>query len=303
MAAHDNIIDRAATVEALNEEFIANFRGEYDRLVEILGLFQIETRAAGSALYQYEVTGKLLDGTTKDGSSGTEYVEGDFIARSKYEVKPIPIGETNFFPYAKETTAQAILKGGFENSILKTDRKALQQLRADTLKDFYTNLDNGTGKAAPDSGEWGLQELLAYADANLEDALEDNGDQGGAVVHFVNRQDAAKYLAGAPITTQTAFGLTYLEDFLGVENVLLTNAVKKGSIYATPVENIHIYGIDYATLSATGLDYETDELGLVGVKHAPTYDYASVVTYFVRSMTMLPEIKDYIVKGSMTPTA
>ena len=304
MTAYDNIITTQDTVEALDQEFVANFRGEYDRFAEILGLFDVETRKAGTALYQYTVTGQLNDAAQDEdapekGSSGKGYTEGDFIARSKYVVDKEPIGEIEFAPYAKQTTAQAILKGGFENAVLRTDRKMQQQLRAAILADFFTFLGNGTGTATG----VGLQAALAMADAKLGDTMETNGDEPGSVVHFVNRQDAAKYLGEAEITMQNAFGLTYLENFLGVEHVLLTNKVASGLLIATPVENIHIYGLDFAELGNAGLSYVSDDLGLVGVHHEPDYDYASADTYIVRGAKFMPEITNYIIKGTVAPSA
>jgi hypothetical protein len=341
MTAYDNIITTADVVAALDREFIANFRGEYDRFAEILGLFPVETMKAGTALYQYAVSGSLNDGEfaltsdeavvegktyyTRSGSagayvytkvedpktasiasyyelvaaSGKNYVEGDFIARSKYTLTKTPVGEIEFAPYAKQTTAQAILKGGFENAVLRTDRKMQQQLRAAILNDFFAFLGNGTGTATG----VGLQAALAKADAVLGDTMETNGDEPGPIVHFVNRQDAATYLGEATITTQTAFGLTYLENFLGTENVLLTNKVASGSLIVTPVENIHIYGLDFDALGTAGLSYASDDLGLIGVHHASDYDYASAETYAVRGANFMPEITDYIVKGTVAPSA
>ena len=117
MTAYSNIIKANDTVKALDIEFVKNFQQDYDRLVEIVGLFPSQTMTAGTALYQYKITGNLLDGSTSDGTSGTSYTEGDFIARSKYQVTKEQIGEIEFYPYAKQTTAQAILKGGFENAV------------------------------------------------------------------------------------------------------------------------------------------------------------------------------------------
>jgi len=300
MAAYNDIIKKTDVVTALDQEFIANFRGEYDRFAEILGLFPVEVVPAGTALYKYSISGSLLNTTTVDGSSGSAYVEGDFVARSKYALSKSSVGSMEFKPYAKQTTAQAILKGGFENAVLRTDRKMIQQLRAAILSDFFTALSsNGTGSA---SGN-GLQAALAKADAALGDTMETNGDEPGRIVHFVNRQDAADYLGAAEITTQTAFGLTYLANFLGVQDVILTNKVSSGTLIATPVENIHIYGMDFAALGDAGLAYESEDLGLVGVHHASDYDYASAETYVVRGATFLPEITDYIVKATISEVA
>lgn len=301
MAAHANLINKAATVAALDQEFIENFRHEYDRLAETLGFFNFDTVTAGTALYQYKVSGSLLNGTTADGSSGTSYVEGDFIARSKYTLTKQQIGEVEFVPYAKETSAQAILKGGFENAIARTDKKAVQQMRAAVLAKFFALLENGTTVAAPASGTRNLQQMLAYTESALLDALESNDDEGGAIVHFVNRGDAYEYLANATISTQDMFGMTYLENFLGVQNVMLTNKVESGTCYATPADNIHIYGMDFSALAEADIEFASDDLGLIGVHHEASYDHASANTYLVRSANFIPEVTDYIAIGLANP--
>lgn len=300
MTAYDNIITRADVVAALDEEVVANFRGEYERFADLIGLFPVEVKPAGAALYQLNITGALDNTSTgAAGTSGTGYVEGDFIKRSKYAVTKVPYGEVAFAPYAKQTTAQAILKGGFEQSVIRTDRKMLAQMRAAILTDMFTALNNGTGTATG----VGLQAALAMADAALGNAMETNGDEGGTLVHFVNREDAAEYLGKAPVTVQTAFGLTYLENFLGAENVILTNKVTKGNLIVTPAENIHVYGLDFGSLGEAGLVYESDDFGLIGVHHVADYDHASAETYAVRGATFLPEVLNYIVKGTVAASA
>ncbi|WP_405735967.1 hypothetical protein [Bifidobacterium sp.] len=352
MAEHPNTIKKANVVAGIEQEVIESFRGEYDRLAETLGLFNIDTVAAGTALYQYAVSGSLNDGATgvgttyakttdtdivagktyytlSDGayspvaqpakaqlanyyeatmnvgaSSGTAYIEGDFIARSQYTVTKTPVGDVEFVPYAKQTTAQAILKGGFEGAVLRTDKKAMQQMRADIMTKFFGFLANGTTVTSPASGTtWNLQQVLAHNEAALLDVLESNSEEGGAIVHFVNRADAYDYLANATVSTQDMFGMTYIQNFLGVQNVLLTNKVAAGTVYATPAENIHVYGIDFGTLAETGLAYQSDSLGLIGIAHDPSYDYASAVTYLVRSANFVPEVTDFIAKGSTTHVA
>lgn len=346
MAEYPNTIKKADVVAGIEQEVIESFRGEYDRLAETLGLFNVDTVAAGTALYQYAVTGNLNDGEfeltsdaavvtgktyyTRSGSagayvytkvaspstadiatyyelvasSGIHYTEGDFIARSKYTVTKNPIGDVEFVPYAKQTTAQAILKGGFEGAVLRTDKKAIQQMRAAIMTKFFGFLANGTTVTSPAQGTtWNLQQVLAHNEAALLDVLESNSEEGGAIVHFVNRADAYDYLANATVSTQDMFGMTYIQNFLGVQNVLLTNKVATGTVYATPAENIHVYGIDFGTLADTGLAYQSDSLGLIGIAHDPSYDYASAVTYLVRSANFVPEVTDFIAKGSTTHVA
>lgn len=306
MAALTNTSDSTALNAALDQEFIANFQHDSDRLAEILGIFGTETLAAGTTLKMLKITGTLNNGKT-DGtqvgatgtgavtlgsSSGTSYVEGDEVALSKFSAEYDAVAEVFGVPYRKMTTANAIQKSGYVNAVLKTDQKMLSQVRGGVVSDFFTFLGNGTGTASAK----GLQAALATADATLGDKLEDNGDEAGRIIHFVNRQDVAAYLAGAAITTQTVFGMDYLENFLGVRDVFVTSRVEKGYIYATPVDNIHLYACDFGALAEGGLSYTTSELGVVGIHHEPNYARNVVETQALLSFAMLPEVVDYISK-------
>lgn len=312
MAVPENITKAAAVNASLDQEFIKNFKGDSDRLAEILGIFGVERIAAGTALKMLKVTGTLnnakTDPSTLPGesgnvtlgsSSGTAYVEGDEVALSTFGTEWEAVGEVVAKPYRKMTTAAAIQKSGYANAVLKTDAKMLSLIRADIIKEFFTFLGKGTGTA---TGK-GLQAAAANADAKLGDALEKNGDASTRIIHFINREDAAAYLGAAPITTQNVFGLTYLENFLGMTNVILTSQVPQGTMYATPAENIHIFGIDFAELAQGGLTYAQSANGLIGVAHAPAYDHVSTETNVLTGMLLFPEVKDYIIKGTITPAA
>lgn len=299
--ALENQQDTTALNVSLSQEALRNFRGEYDRLAEILGIFGTEVMPAGTTLYQLDITGSLTDKKDTDTgmSSGTSYVEGEEVALSKYTATKTPLEVVKVEPYRKVTTADAILRAGYEVAVLRTDRKMLSNVRAKVVNKFFSALSNGTGSATAST----LQAALANADAALGNSLETNGDETSDIVHFVNRSDAAEYLGGASISTQTMFGLTYLADFLGVQRVFLTNKVTSGSLYVTPVENLHFYGLDFAELSRAGLSYASDETGIIGVSHTPAYDRVSAETHIVNGLNIVPEIKDYIVKGTIAPKA
>ena len=287
MAALDNTTLAANIAKAQDIEMLTRFNGEMDRLIEVLGLFQPEIVAAGTAMFQYTVTGHL---------NSTTVSEGDEVPLSEYNVTPTPLDPITLNPYRKLTTAQAILKGGYENAIDKTDRKMIGQVRKGILTDFFTFLGNGTGTA---TGA-GLQATLAQSTAKIQDETEKNDDFSGSIVYFVNPYDIADYLANAQVTTQTVFGMTYIQNFLGVENIMVTNKVAANAVYATPVENIHIYGVDFSTLADAGLVYTTMEGSLIGVHHDGAYNRTSSETYVLSGALMVPEYKNYIVKGTIT---
>ena len=287
MAALTNTVTAADIAAAQDIEMLQNFKGDVDRLVDILGIFSPEIVAAGTTMYQYSVTGTL---------NATTVAEGDEVPLSDYAVAKTPVDTITVKPYRKLTTAQAILKGGYENAIAKTDRKMLSQVRAGIISDFFTFLGKGTGTA---TGA-GLQGAFAQADAELRDTMETNGDAADALVHFVNPFDIADYLEKAEVTMQTVFGMQYIQSFMGVENIFVTNKVAKGTMYVTPVENIHLYGVDFGALGTAGLEYEVQDGSLIGVHHTPAYDRTSAETYVLAGALMIAEIKDYIVKATIT---
>ena len=114
MAALTNTITAADIAKSQDIEMLTNFNGELNRLTEILGLFDPEIVAAGTAMFQYTVTGSL---------NTSPVAEGDELPLSKYTVTPTQLDPITIKPYRKLTTAQAILKGGYENAIAKTDKK------------------------------------------------------------------------------------------------------------------------------------------------------------------------------------
>lgn len=287
MSALENTITTTDMVAALDQEFIANFNGEVSRLTEILGIFAPEIVAAGTTMYQYKVTGTLKTDAV---------AEGDEVPLSKYAVTKKPIGEHTIKKFRKLTSAEAILKGGYENAILRTDNQMVKDIRAAVLKDFFTFLATGTGTATGT----GLQGALAQTDAKLQDTMETNGDYADRIIHFVNPFDIADYLANAQVTTQTAFGMTYLQDFLGVQNILITNKVAKGTVYATPAENIHAYGVDFSTLSNAALVYTSQDASIIGVHHDGAYTRVSSETHAIVGFDLVAEVLDYIVKGTIT---
>lgn len=288
------VLDNTTTTEdidyALDVEMLQNFNQDMDQLQEFLGIVSPEVMAAGTALYQYTIDGALDE---------TERAEGDEVPLSKYTLTKGDAIELAPKAYRKLTTAEAVLKSGYERAVVRTDTKMLNDVRGSILADLFGYLANGTGEASGTS----FQDALAQTDAVLADAMEENNDAPGTIVHFVNRFDIADYLGKATVSTQTAFGMTYIQSFLGIDNIFVTSKVDEGTIYATPAENLHLYGIDFGALSQAGLSYTTYDGSLIGVNHEPAYDRVSAQTHVLSGATIIAEILDYIVKGTVAEEA
>ena len=181
-------------------------------------------------------------------SAGRTYVEGDEVALSEFKLDKVLIGETNFFPYRWRVTAQALQRGGFRNAFGRFVDQGYKQLRADTVSDIFNwlNLFDQATIACPASGStWKLQQLIALTEEKLLDTLETHKENDTDIIHFMNRGDVYRYLSNAEISTQTLFGMTYLERFLGVDKVFLSNRITAGTMVATPVSNLKSYCIDF----------------------------------------------------------
>ena len=119
-------------------------------------------------------------------------------------------------------------------------------------------------------------------------------------VYFVNPLDIADYLAEASITTQTAFGMTYVEDFLGLGTVIMNASVPKGKIYATAKENIVLY---YIPVNGADLgeafDFTSDETGYIGIHETPDYTNMTASDTVVNGMTFLADRIDGVVVATI----
>ena len=122
-----------------------------------------------------------------------------------------------------------------------------------------------------------------------------------SVVGFANILDAYDYLGAADISVQTQFGLTYIQDFLGYSVLFLlpANQVARGTVIATPVENIDLYYIDPSDsdFAKLGLNYTTQgETNLIGFHAQGNYSTAVGESYALMGMALWAEYLDGIAK-------
>lgn len=298
MAMTPNTIVAADVVESLNIEFNSNFEKQIYDFIGRLGLEEPQVMAAGTALYQLTVTGALNNAATADSSSGTAYVEGDEVALSHYAVSKTPVGELAFKPYRKRTTAAAIQKGGYEQSVLRTDREMLNDLRTQLLGGFFTFL-TGNASASTATGQ-GLQACLAQMDAKMNDLLETKGFAASRTVRFVNPYNIADYIGTANVGLAELYGMQYLQNFLGATDIVVTNKVTKDEVWMTPVSNIRLFAADFGELSRGGLSYTVSDHGIIGVTHEVNYARVSTETHVLSALTMMNEYADLVVKGTIT---
>lgn len=284
MAAETNTImkDDVARVRAI--DFNYQFTGNLKKFMELLGVTRKIAVQEGTTLKALKVTGTLENGAV---------AEGELIPLSHYETAEVPMGEAKLNKWRKGTTAEAILKGGYEQAVGATTDKALKDIQKGIRTSFVNYLSNGTGKATGAD----LQSALANGWGQLQVLWEDDAVE---TVYFLNPLDVADYLGTAQVTMQTVFGLNYIENFLGLGTVILTSNVAKGKYYATAKENIIAYYVNVASGDiATAFNLTVDETGYIGIREYLDEDHARVMDLIMSGIDFFPERIDGIVVGTI----
>lgn len=283
MAAEVNTIITEDVVTRM-ADFNIQFTGNLGKLIEALGVTRKIPVSEGTALKVVKVTGTLESG---------EVAEGDLIPLSHYETEEIPIGEAKLYKWRKATTAEAILKGGYDQAVGATTEAMVKDIQKTIRTSLFTFMGTGTGVA---SGT-GLQAALANAWGKLAVLFEDDAVD---TVYFLNPMDVSDYLGTAQVTMQTAFGMKYIEDFLGLGTVFLNSSVPAGKFYATAKDNIVMNFVNVAAGDIkAAFSLTTDETGYIGINEYPDKDTARVMDLVMSGVTFFPERIDGVVVGTI----
>lgn len=284
MAAEQNLIMSADLARARETEFVYMFGESIKKLVEALGVTRKIPKQAGYTLKAYKATGTLQDGNV---------AEGDLIPLSKYVTEPVAFDEITLKKWRKATSAEAIIEKGYDQAVEMTTDAMLKDVQKGIRKNFFDFLGTGTGVATGDT----FQATLAQSWGQLQVLFEDDEIES---VYFMNPLDVADYLATAQISLQTAFGMTYVKDFLGLGTVIFNSSVPKGKVYATAKNNIVLY---YIPVNGADLNeafsFTSDQTGYIGIHEAPDYTNMTASDTVVSGIVLFAERLDGIVVGTI----
>lgn len=269
-------------------DFTERFSTGIGKLMEMLGVTRKIEKRAGEVLKVYKVTGTLENGTV---------AEGEVIPLSKYRTTYEAIGTAELKKWRKVTTAEAISEKGYGQAVNDTNNKMLKDIQKGIRSNFVSFLATGTGQATG----VGLQATLAQVWGQLQVLFEDTSIES---IYFMNPLDIADYLASAQITTQTAFGMSYVENFLGMGTVILSSDIPKGKVYGTASENVVLYYIPVTSADmAMAFELTSDATGLIGIHTGPTYNNLSAETVAASGVGLFAEKLDGIVIGTISAGA
>lgn len=286
--AETNVIKKAQMSKVREVDLVLQFTHNFlPKLIEALGVTRKIPAEEGTTLYYYTTTGTLQSGAVP---------EGEIIPLSQYQRNKVPFGELTLNKWRKGTTAEAIQKSGYTEAVTETDKKMVSDIQKTIRTSLFTFL-NGTITGSTAVTGTTLQAVLAQTWGQLQILFEDDSI---APVHFVNPLDIADYLATANITTQTAFGMTYIEDFLGLGTVITNSQVTKGTVVSTAKDNLVMYYLRMNGDLAYAFNLTTDETGYIGVHARQTDERAQVEMMAMAGIQFLVEYAQGVVKGSIT---
>lgn len=289
-AAETNIITTQQMVKAREVDFVQRFSSfNLQKFIEMLGVTRKIPQAAGTELYLYTTTGTLQDGTVG---------EGELIPLSQYQRNKTKIGEITLKKWRNQKSAEAIQKSGRSEAIVEIDKKMLEDVQKGIRASFIEHLTSFDTTVVAATG---LQGALAKTWGQLQELFENDTVQ---VVHFINPLTIVPYLESATITTQTAFGLRYVEDFLGMGTVILSSLIPYNEIYSTAKENIIMYYIPMNGEMANEFNLTTDETGYIGTTTDTTTNRLVVERIAASGIQFLVEMAAGVVVAEIdsTPT-
>lgn len=282
----DSLPNVYTNVTAREVDFVTRFGDNWDALRNIMGIMRPIRKTPGTVLKSFTASVAL-----ESGSVGP----GKVIPYSKATIVEAAKSDVTIEKYAKAVPIEDVNAYGAEIAVEKSDDAFLTQLQNVVLGRFYTFLN--TGSTTGSGADW--QDALAKAHGLVLNKFATIQKDVTAVVGFANILDAFDYLGAADVTIQTAFGLTYIENFLGYSTLFLLPAARiaRGTVIATAVENIDMYYVDPSDseFAKLGLEYTAQgETNLIGFHAQGNYSTAVGESYAIMGITLWAEYLDGI---------
>jgi len=282
----DSLPNVYTNITAREIDFVTRFNKNWDALRKILGIMRPIRKTPGTQLVTYNASIVLESGNVGP---------GNVIPYSKTTVSKAGMADLDLEKYAKAVPIEDVNRYGAQIAIEKTDDAFLNELQMTVLTRFFNFLKTGTLVDAYTT----FQMALSMARGKVLDKFAKMRRTVTNVVGFCNVLDAYAYIGAADITVQTAFGMTYIENFLGYSTLFLLSDpdIPRGMVIALPVENIDLYYVDPgdSEFARLGLNYTVQgETNLIGFHANGNYSTAVGESFALMGMALWAEYLDGI---------
>ena len=287
---------KASTIAKIPEiDFVNQFSENIGKLVQALGLTRRLTLTQGSIVRRYG-----WDKTKKVDFASGKVGEGELIPLSDAALKELAPIVVDFRKYRKQVTGELIQLVGQDAAINQTDAQLVLQIQRELRVEFFKQLSAGATKktqsilpsaGSPESAIY--QTAFAEVKAQLEVVFENYGGADNVII-LVNPMDIAKYVGTASLTTNTAFGLSYLTPFVGV-TLLPFNDVPAGHIYATVPQNLILASASVTGAAGSAFGMTSDATGLVGITHKVIPERFVIDTVALTGLQIIAEMPEGVI--------
>ena len=289
--AESNLITQSQMAKVREVDFVRQFVGNILRkLEEALGVTRKIPMEEGTTMYYYTSTGTLQDGNVP---------EGEIIPLSQMARNKTAVGEITLKKWRKAASAESIKKSGYNEAVNETDKHLVNLVQKGIRSDFFTHLNAIDGAVVAEST---FQAVLAGCWGKLQVLFEDEQIES---VYFVNPLTIADYLKTATVTVQNAFGMKYIEDFLGLGTVIMSTGIPKDHVVATAKNNLIEYYITMNGDIARAFNLTADETGFIGIKSGyANNERAQIESLVMSGIQFMVEYAAGVVHGQIdsTPT-
>jgi len=282
----DSLPNVYTNVTAREIDFVTRFGTTWEALREVLGIMRPVRKAPGSTLVSYTASVALENGDVNP---------GNVIPYSKATITQAAKEDLALKKYAKAVPIEDVNKYGAEIAVQKSDEAFLNELQTVVLDDFYDELTGNTSAMA--ITETTFQMAVSMAIGKVRDKFKRMRKNASNIVVFVNTLDAYRYLGSAEISVQNAFGIDYIQNFLGATTLILSSDIAEGKVIAVPADNLVLYYIDPGDgeFAALGLNYTVEgETNLIGFHANGNYSTAVGESFALMGMKLWYEYADAV---------
>ena len=250
---------------AVSLDILYRLTQNVDQLREAMGITRLVPMAHGTSIKLYKCSIK--------GDLAPQVDEGAEIGLTEVKRELVKTVEIKLRKHNKRTTAEAIAASNRQAALNDTDEALIKGIRSKVKERFFANIQQAEGTATPIAHT--LQAALSAVWGEMQVYYE---DEDVTPVFFVSSMDVSDYLATASISTQTAFGFQYIQNFLGLGTTFLVPSLPRGAVYGTAAENLGCAYVSRDSDVAQTFDLTYDETGLIGMKHVCVDSRMSVDT-------------------------
>lgn len=269
--------DYAIQAHAQDINFVSKFTTDLHNLLAVLSKENVEVMAPGTALKTYKTSGTLSTETV---------AEKALIPDSGITVDDGTLVELVYSKYRNMVGIESVGKKGYFVAVGGANTALLKQIQAAVRKTIFDGLAVGTGAETAATFQMKIAKAAAYVSKKFE-------DEAHTPVFFASPDDVYGYLGEHNVTLEQNFGLSYLQNFMGIGNVIVDSNVKAGTVYGTATENLNIVAADIKAIP--GMELTTDESGIIAVHNSAKYENAALETVAYTGLKVYPVYADRIV--------